>query len=135
MYCSGFNSAFVEERPDSVPSHSSGSVSSLPRGHHTCRLLHKQLTHSSGGAHVSQRGEVWKSRGEQRYTEKRKTGIRGGRRKGRGVLDDRWKRGNEGSGGWRKVEEVAFYTRMVPGWVEGRTEHMSAQGKEKRHHV
>lgn len=59
MYCSGFNSAFVEERPDSVPSHSSGSVSSLPRGHHTCRLLHKQLMHSFRGA---QHGEVWKGR-------------------------------------------------------------------------
>lgn len=75
MYCSGFNSAFVEERPDSVPSHSSGAVSSLPRGHHTCRLLHKQLTHwdmpPSAGEQGSQRGEVWKR------------GIRGGQRGGR----------------------------------------------------
>lgn len=76
MYCSGFNSAFVEERPDSVPSHSSGAVSSLPRGHHTCRLLHEQLTHSdmphsSGERGGSQHGEVWKR------------GIRGGQRRGR----------------------------------------------------
>lgn len=76
MYCSGFNSAFVEKRPDSVPSHSSGAVSSLPWGHHTCRLLHKQLTHrdmphSSGECRDDNTGEVWKR------------GLRGRRRRGR----------------------------------------------------
>lgn len=49
MYRSGFNSALVEERPGSFPSHSSGTVSSLPRGHHTCRLLQKQLTQTGPG--------------------------------------------------------------------------------------
>lgn len=95
MYCTGFNSAFLEERPDSVPSHSSGSVSSLPWGHHTCRLLHKQLTHrdvpqSSGehrdhnvgkcgkeGSEVDRVGEEW----DQKWMEERKKvlgGIDGG---------------------------------------------------------
>lgn len=72
MYCNGFNSAFVEERPESVPSHSSGSVSSLPRGHHTYRLLHKQLTHRdmphNSGEHIGKSG---------------KQGIRGGQRRGK----------------------------------------------------
>lgn len=55
MYRSGFNSEFVEKRPVSVPSHSSGPVSSLPRGHHTCRLLHisniahRDMPRSPGG--------------------------------------------------------------------------------------
>ena len=88
MYCSGFNSAFVEKRPDSVPSHSSRAVSSLPRGHHTCRLLHKQLTHTGtcltalGSAGITTPGSVEK--GDQRWTEERKKGIRGGWRRGRG---------------------------------------------------
>lgn len=108
MYCSGFNSAFVEERPDSVPSHSSGAVSSLPRGHHTCRLLHKQLTHrdmphSSGERRDHNAGKCGKGgsevdRGEeerdQRWMEERKRGIGG-----------RWRRGNEGSEGWRREGE------------------------------
>lgn len=105
MYCSGFNSAFVEKRPDSVPSHSSGAVSSLPRGHHTCRLLHKQLTHrdmphSSGERRDHNAGKCGKGgsevdRGEeerdQRWLEERKRGIGGS-----------WRGGNEGSGGWRR---------------------------------
>lgn len=73
MYCSGFNSAFVEKRPESVASHSSGSVSSLPQGHHTCRLLHRQLSHwdiTARGAQGSQHEVVWKR------------GIRGGQRGG-----------------------------------------------------
>lgn len=76
MYCSGFNSAFVEERPDSVPSHSSGAVSSLPRGHHTCRLLHKQLTHRDM-PHSSR--ECW----DHNAGKCGKGGIRGGQRRGR----------------------------------------------------
>lgn len=89
MYRIGFNSAFVKKRPDSVASHSSGSVSSLPRGHHTCRLLHRQLTHwdvAAWGVQGSQHGVVWKrgsevGRGEeerdQRWLEERKRGIQG----------------------------------------------------------
>lgn len=108
MYCSGFNSAFVEERPDSVPSHSSGAVSSLPRGHHTCRLKHKQLTHrdvhhSSGECRDHSVGTCGKGgsevhRGEeerdQRWMGERKSVIGGGP----------W-RGNERSGGWRREME------------------------------
>lgn len=94
MYCSGFNSAFVEKRPDSVASHSSGSVSSLPQGHHTCRLLHKRLSHwdiTARRAQGSQHGAVWKRGGgvggsevdreeeerDQRWLEQRKRGIEG----------------------------------------------------------
>lgn len=142
MYCSGFNSAFVEERPDSVPSHSSGPVSSLPRGHHTCRLLHKQLTHrdmphssgerrhcivgkyGKGGSEVDRKKEKW----DQRWIEERKR-----------LLGGRWRGGNEGSGGWRNRKQTggrhAFYTRIVVGLVEERIEHMSAQGREKMDHV
>lgn len=81
MYCNGFNSAFVEERPDSVPSHSSGAVSSLPRGHHTCRLLHSQLTHR----------DVLHSSGERRDHGTRNCG-KGGSEVDRGEeeRDQRW---------------------------------------------
>lgn len=74
MYRSGFNSAFVEKRPVSVPSHSSGPVSSLPRGHHTCRLLHTSNSHTGTClAALEGRGgqKVWKR------------GLGGARRRGR----------------------------------------------------
>lgn len=127
MYCNGFNSAFVEERPDSVPSHSSGSVSSLPRGHHTCRLLHEQLTHR----------DVSHSFGERRDHDVGKfgrEGIRGGQRTGKKkwdqrwmeerkkVLGDRWRRGNEGSGECRRERHQMwrFHIRVeVSGWRRG----------------
>lgn len=89
MYRSGFNSAFVEKRPVSVPSHSSGPVSSLPRGHHTCRLLHTSNSHTGTclaalegvGVGVGV-GGGWGAEiveeGARRCTEERKKGIRGG---------------------------------------------------------
>lgn len=138
MYCSGFNSAFVEERPDSVPSHSSGAVSSLPRGHHTCRLLHKQLTHrdmphSSGERRDHSAGKCGKGGSEvdrreeerdQRWMEERKRGI-GGRRR----------RGNEGLG---KVEKRGIRCGghgLVASRVQERIRDLSAQEKEKIDHV
>ncbi|KAK5862422.1 hypothetical protein PBY51_017821 [Eleginops maclovinus] len=67
-----------------------GAVSSLPRGHHTCRLLHKQLTHrdmphSSGERRDHNAGKCGKGgsevdRGEeerdQRWMQERKRGDR-----------------------------------------------------------
>lgn len=86
MYRSGFNSAFVEKRPVSVPSHSSGPVSSLPRGHHTCRLLHtsniahRDMPRRSGGGDSGTRGGggVVVEERARGCTEERKKGIRGG---------------------------------------------------------
>lgn len=89
MYCSGFNSAFAEERPDSVPSHSSRAVSSLPRGHHTCRLKHKHLTHR----------DMYHSSGEPRNHNLAKCGKGGSEVDGAGEeWDQRWM--VEGEGGY-----------------------------------
>ncbi|KAI4811864.1 hypothetical protein KUCAC02_014736, partial [Chaenocephalus aceratus] len=67
-----------------------GAVSSLPRGHHTCRLLHKQLTHRDRPHSSGERREVWKR------------GIRGGQSRGR--------KGSEVDGGKEEGDR-----RPVPG--------------------
>lgn len=92
MYRSGFNSAFVEKRPVSVPSHSSGPVSSLPRGHHTCRLLLTSNSHTGTclaalGEAESVEGDSEVHRGEEERDQRRLHG----RKKGFGR---RWTGGN-----------------------------------------
>lgn len=136
MYCSGFNSAFVEERPDSVPSHSSRAVSSVPRGHHTCRLLHEQITHR----------DMPRSSGEHRdhgVGKCGKGGIRGGPRRGRGGsevdggeeegIGGRWRRGNEGSGGWSGERERGGVEECTgcSGGGEDKTRACTRKGKER----
>lgn len=101
MYRSGFNSAFVEKRPVSVPSHSSGPVSSLPRGHHTCRLLHTSNSHT-GTCLAALEGMGVRVGGQKVW----KRGLGGARRRGRKGseavageeegLGGRWMGGNEG---------------------------------------
>lgn len=118
MYCSGFNSAFVEERPESVPSHSSGSVSSLPRGHHTCRLLQKQLTHWDVPLSC---GERW----DHNVGMCGKGGIRGAQRGGKmgSEVDGRKEKGIRRQIGdvemGDQVEKI--FSKMELSWVDERT--------------
>jgi len=94
-----------------------------------------QATHTQGcasqlqGAQASKHGEVWKR------------GIRGGQRRGKWdqrykkerkrVLGGRWRKGNEGSGGWRIDREEVEDIRFIPRRVGERIEHVCTwKGKD-----
>ena len=101
MYCSRFNSAFGEERPGSVPSHSSRS--SLPWGHHTfcllhCTVLQRTRTHTqlSGTLGESKRGIRRRMRErksdqmeDEREEERDEKGWRRGRERSLMMVEER----------------------------------------------
>lgn len=95
--------------------------------------------HSSGSTWITTWGGVEK--GDQRWTERRKKGIRGGWRRGRGGSKVDGRKGNEGSGRLEEKAEGGHQRRahglpsiLLADCAE-RIKDVSAQGEERIDHV